>query len=209
MNKPLCAVGQCLSRWFLAAGLVLALGGCASSFSAQVTRYQQWPAQTSGAQYWIEPEGPQHNNLQFQTYADTVRAALGPTGLVEAQSMAQARFIVHLDYAGTQQRVWRRQMVDPYFYSGFYGPQFGYYPYWGGMGFGPIIESVPEDVYQLSLRVRIDDQTQQGREVYRATAVATSRRGNLGAAMPYLARAVFDQFPGRNGQVIQVRYPLQ
>ncbi len=201
--------GRLLRRWLGLVFVMAALSGCASVFSAQVTRYQQWPDQTQGARYWIEPDAAQQNNLQFQSFADAVRAALGPTGLVEAQSRAQARFIVRMDYGSQQEQEWRQRMVDPYFYGGFPGPGFGYHPYWGAWGPGPVIETVPVVVSRLHLSVRIDDKNEQGKEVYRATAVAAGRDSQLGAAMPYLARALFDHFPGRNGQVVQVRYPLK
>lgn len=191
-----------LLRWVTGLLLALSLGGCASVFSAQVSRYQQWPSGTEGATYWIEPDAQQQNNLQFQTYADSVRAALGPTGLVEASDQSQARFVVHLEYSSPRERVWEQQPVDPYFYPG------PYYRPWG-WGYGPMVENVAVDIYRLTLSVRIDDQSQQGREVYRATAEAGSRRNQLGAAMPYLARALFDRFPGRNGETIQVRYRVK
>lgn len=187
-------------RWLLGC-LLVALSGCSAVFSAQVSRYEVWPERTTGESYWIAPEGDQVNNLQFDTYADTVRAALGPTGLVGAANRAAARFIVHLDYGSAPARVWRQQFVDPYFYPGFHRP-------WGPWGGGPMIESVPVEVARMSLTVRIDDMKQQGREVYRATARTDGRPDTLGAVMPYLARAVFDGFPGRNGEVIAVRYPL-
>ncbi len=187
--------------------IVLMLGGCASVFSAQLTRYQQWPDQTQGARYWVQPDAAQQNNLQFQTFSDAVRAALGPTGLVEAPSQKQARFIVHIEYGSEQTTEWRQQMVDPYF-SGAFGGGFGYHRHWGGWGPGPVIETVPVEVNRVHLMVRIDDQSKQGQEVYRATAVTSARDSQLGAVMPYLARAVFDQFPGRNGQVVRVKYPL-
>ena len=196
-------------RWLAGLCVALMLGGCASVFSAQVTRYQQWPENTQGATYWIEPDETQRNNLQFQTYADTVRAALGPTGLVEAVSDKQARFTVRMEYASSHEREWQQEFVDPYVYPGFYGPYAGFYrPGWA-WGMGPAVQTVPVDVYRLTLSVRIEDRTQQGREVYRATAVASSQRDQLGAAMPYLARALFDHFPGRNGQVVEVRYPVE
>ncbi len=196
-------------RWFSGLCLALLLGGCASVFSAQVTRYQQWPENAQGASYWIATDETQRNNLQFQTYADTVRAALGPTGLVEAHAEAQARFTVHIEYGSPREREWRQEFVDPYMYPGFYGPYVGFHhPRWA-WGMGPAIQTVAVDVYRMTLSVRINDRTQQGREVYRATAVASSRQDQLDAAMPYLARAIFDRFPGRNGQVVEVRYPVQ
>lgn len=203
------AVGRRWARRVAGLCLGLMLGGCASVFSAQVTRYQQWPDHTQGAAYWIEASEAQRNNLQFQTYADTVRAALGPTGLVEASSAEQARFAVHMEYGSSREREWRQEFVDPYLYPGFYGPYAGFHrPHWA-WGMGPAVQTVAVDVYRLTLSVRIDDRTQQGREVYRATAVASSAEDRLGAAMPYLARALFDRFPGRNGQVVEVRYPVE
>lgn len=200
-------MARTVTRWVLGLLLALSLGGCASVFSAQVTRYEQWPSGTEGAQYWIQPDASQRNNLQFETYADSLRAAMGSTGLVEAASETQARFIVHMEYASPRDRVWEPRFVDPYFYGGFYGPYPGFYRPWGF--YGPAVQDVPSDVYRLTLSVRLDDQSQGGREVYRATSVAISRQAQLGKAMPYLARALFDGFPGRNGQTIQVRYPRQ
>lgn len=206
--RHLFASGRARGRGLAGLLLAVSLGGCASVFSAQVSRYEQWPQDASGARYWIEPDTMQQNNLQFQTYSDAVRAALGPTGLVEAASDDQARFIVHMDYSNRRERAWVQQPVDPYFYPGPYGYPGPFYGPWG-WGYGPAVASVPVDFQRMALSVRIDDRSQQGREVYRATAKTNSRGGGqLNAVMPYLARAIFDQFPGRNGEVIQVRYPL-
>lgn len=197
-----CAVARAraMAGWCLIACLALLLAGCTTVFSAQVSRFEQWPADAAGASYWVEADAAQQNNLQFETYADTVRAALGPTGLVEATERAQARFIVHLAYSSPQERIWEQRPVDPYFYPG---------PFYRPWGFAPGFETVAVDIYRLTLSIRIDDQSQQGREVYRATAWSGSRSDRLTAAMPYLARALFDRFPGRNGEVVQVRLPMQ
>ncbi len=204
------AGARVLARWLTGLLLFVSLGGCASVFSAQVSRYQQWPADAAGASYWIEADAAQQNNLQFETFSDSVRAALGPTGLVEASTISHARFIVHMDYSSPRERIVESRPVDPYFYPGpFYGPWHRGYGYGYGYGFGPMVQDVAVVVYRPTLAVRIDDQAQNGREVYRATALATTRRDQLGAAMPYLARAIFDRFPGRNGEVIRVQYPLK
>lgn len=205
------------SRWFGAVRLgsvvfILTLvSGCASSLSAQVTRYQQWPADAAGGYYHIVSSDTQKNNLPFSAYADMVRAAIGPTGLVEAQSAGVARFDLTLDYGNPVERRWVQRQVDPY-----YGGEFGFYrsPFrgefypWGGWMAVPQIENIPVDLYKNTLTVMIRDRTEHDREVYRATAVSLSQSDNLTGIMPYLARAVFDQFPGRNGQVIEVQYDL-
>lgn len=197
---------------FGAIAFVLALmSGCASSLSAQVTRYQQWPADAAGAHYRIVASEGQRNNLPFSAYADMVRAAIGPTGLVEEQAGRAARFDLSLDYGNSLERRWVQREVDPYYDGrfGFYRPPFGggFYP-WGGWAIGPTYQDVPIDLYKNTLTVTIRDHADHDREVYRATAVSLGQSDNLAAIMPYLARAVFDRFPGRNGQVIEVRYDL-
>lgn len=203
--------------WFGAVrigALVFALAlvsGCASSLSAQVTRYQHWPANAEGGYYHIVASEAQKNNLPFSAFADMVRAAIGATGLVEAQNADSARFDLSLDYDNPIERRWVQRQVDSYYGSqfGFYRPPFGgaFYP-WGGWMVVPQVEDVPVDLYKNTLTVMIRDRSDHGREVYRATAVSLSQSDNLTGIMPYLARAVFDRFPGLNGQVVQVRYDL-
>lgn len=207
-----------LSRWGsvvrlgLVALVLSLMGGCASSLSAQVTRYQQWPADAAGEHYRIVASEAQKNNLPFSAYADMVRAAIGATGLVEAQDARPARFDLTLDYGSPVERRWVQRRVDPYYYDGgygFYRPPFGgRFSPWGGWMYEPPMQDVPIDLYKNTLTVVIRDRTNHDREVYRATAVSLSQSDGLAAIMPYLARAVFDQFPGRNGQVIEVKYDL-
>lgn len=206
------------SRWcsamrFGVFALALSLvSGCASTLSAQVTRYQQWPADTAGEHYRIVASDAQRNNLPYSAYADMVRAAIGVTGLVEAQGSNSARFNLTLDYGNPVEQRWVRRQVDPYYGGefGFYRPPFGgRFSPWGGWMVAPPVEDVPVNLYKNTLTVVIRDRTDHDREVYRATAVSlTQSPDSLTAIMPYLARAVFDQFPGRNGQVIEVRYDL-
>jgi hypothetical protein len=211
---------RCLSRcagtwrWAVILFALSIVSGCASSLSAQVTRYQDWPADAAGEHYRILPSETQRGTLPFSTYSDMVRAAIGPTGLVEAQGTVAPRFDITLDYGSTVERRWARRSVDPYYGAG-YGAGFGYYqPFgggfypWGGWMAQPYYEDVPVDVYKNELTVIIRDRAKKGAEVYRATAVSMSQSDRLASVMPYLARAVFDQFPGRNGQVIEVKYDL-
>jgi hypothetical protein len=191
----------------------LLLVGCASTLSARVTSYQQWPANTQGATYRIVPTDGQKNNLEFQSIADMIRASIGPTGLVEAQQGAAPRFDISVVYANPMTQSWvQRYYNDPYLNDGWgFGPAFGYGGYWGwggGVMFAPPVVNVPVVVYQNSLMVIIKDRQNGGAEVYRSTAVNSSSSDNLIDVMPYLAQAVFDGFPGNNGQVREVRYDL-
>lgn len=194
---------------WVVAGLLL-LGGCASTLSARVTTYQQWPIGVEGEYYRIVPGPAQSGNLQFGAYADMLRAAIGPTGLREAAGNAQPRFEVRFEYDNPVRQTWVQRYDDPFFYPGW--PAFGgYYGHWGWGGsvfYSPRVINVPVEVYRNTLTVTISDLTLQGNEVYRATAVHSSNSDNLDAVMPYLMQAIFDGFPGNNGQVREVRYEL-
>lgn len=196
--------------WFALAAITL-VTGCASTLSARVTSFQKWPADSQGATYAIVTAAGQENNLEFQSIADMVRANIGPIGLVEAPSASASRFAVHIQYDNPTSRTYVQRYADPYLYDGWgFGPAFGWYGgyrSWGGaIYFPPPVATVPVVVYKNTLTVVIDDKSQGGKEVYRSSAINVSTDDNLLQAMPYLARAVFDGFPGNNGQVREVEY---
>lgn len=192
---------------------LLALSGCASTLSARVATYQQWPVGAQGEYYRIVPGPTQAGNLQFGAFSDMLRAAIGPTGLREAVSGAQPRFDVRMEYSNPVKQAWVQRYDDYYLNDGWMGPAFGgYYGGWGGWGGGimyrtPMV-NVPVNVYSNTLTVTITDQKQGGLEVYRATATHTSESDNLEVVMPYLMQAIFDDFPGNNGQVREIQYEL-
>ncbi|MFC4276959.1 DUF4136 domain-containing protein [Achromobacter aloeverae] len=203
------------ARWVracCAALFALALAGCATTntVSARVTSFQHWPDNATGQTYrFVAADAGQENNLEYQSYQDMVRAGIGATGLVEAAKGAPARFNVSFTYGVAQTQVMVRRPYDPYFYGGypgFYGPR----GYWGGFGgyWGPDWVDVPTVAYRNSLGISIRDASNGGAEVYRASAYSVSGSDRLLQVMPYLVRAVFDQFPGNNGSERRVEYPV-
>jgi len=187
--------------------LVLVLAGCASTLSARVTTFSQWPSGVEGQTYrFDDPGAGQADNLEYQTYRDMVRAALGRTGLVEAPAgTSAARFAVRFRYGTEATQIIVQEPYDPYFYGmpGFYGfNRWG----WGGFYGGPTWVPVPVAAYRKSLTVEIRDNQREGAEVYRSTATTVSERDGMVQAMPYLVRAIFDGFPDNNGQVREVKY---
>ena len=210
IHRPWCNryVWRSLRMWAaLLAFYVLA--GCASTISARVTSFQKWPQGVEGETYSLASNSAQGDTLEYQAYADMVRAAIGPVGLVEAKKGEKARFEVSFSYEAKKDREWVQRFADP-FYPGPYGPGWGYYGWnrWGGVAYPPPVVSVPVSVYKNELTVWITDNRQDGAEVYRSSAVCATSGDDLPQVMPYLARAVFDHFPGNNGQVRVVRYDV-
>ncbi len=204
-------------RWagVLAVLGAVALTGCAApTVSARVTSFQQWPTGVEGQTYQFVPAEPsQNNNLEYQSYQDMVRAGIGATGLVEAQSGAKGRFDVSFRYGTTQTQVMVRRPYDPYFYGGYgygYGGFYGPRPWGAGYGYwGPDWVDVPMVVQRNSLTLQIHDTQRGGAEVYRSAAFILSERDDFLRTMPYLVRAIFDNFPGNNGAERQIQFPVQ
>jgi len=198
--------------WLAAAAVVcsMALTGCASSVSARVTSFQQWPADAAGQTYQFASSDAQARSLEYQAYQDVVRANIGATGLMEAPRGSAARFDVKFDYGVSQVQVMTRQPYDPFFYGGggFYGP---YGRFWGpGYGFGgfwgPQWVDVPVTAYRNSVNLRITDKMRGGAEVYQSTASTLSNQPDLIRVMPYLVQSIFDNFPGNNGSEREIEY---
>lgn len=213
MWQPVCTFSNRVLRCIAVLVASTILAGCASSISARVSSYQQWPGDATGASYRIVATPQQQGSLEFQSFADMVRAAMGPTGLVEAAAGQAERFDVMLDYGNPVDRRWVQRYQDPYMdgwgFSPFFGGVYGGRGGWGwgsGIYMGPSVVNVPVDVYKNTLTITIKDKKNSNMEVYRSSAVSLSEADNLAAVMPYLAQAVFDQFPGNNGQVREVRY---
>ncbi|HLS18130.1 MAG TPA: DUF4136 domain-containing protein [Paenalcaligenes sp.] len=192
---------QKLIRYFfiMVVGLLL-LGGCAQTWSARVQQFEQWPDNAADATYHIELSDEQQNNLEFQAVADAVRAAIGSVGLVESDA-DNARFTLRVDFHNPLQRRWVERYQGPMFspFGGFWGGGAG--PFWGGgIYYGPDWVVTPVDVYENQLTVRLLDNEQAGKEVYRATARSESEEEELLMQLSLLAQAVFEDFPGINGQ---------
>src|SRR5690606_7843324 len=86
-----------LARLIPAPVTALAVAGCASTVAAQVTTFQQWPADAVGSSWRFESSHRHADSLEYSNYADQIRAAIGATGLVEAQSGEPARFRISFD----------------------------------------------------------------------------------------------------------------
>jgi len=185
----------------------LMLTGCATMFSASVTTFHQWPADAAGQTWRLADPTDGQNRLEYAAYADLLRAAIAATGLVEATDIQSARLTVRLDYRSEATRLIRRETVDPFFH-GVWGRPWG----WGLGGYTtPTWFAVPQDAQRHVLTITIRDNASgvdnDRAEVYRASAVSVSTQGDtLAQAMPQLLQAIFDEFPGNNGQVRKVRY---
>jgi hypothetical protein len=211
-------------RTIVAVALVLLVSACGPRVvTSQVTRFHQLPPGFAGQTFTILPESDQVGSLEFQSYADQVAAQLAAHGLQPVASGGD--LVVKLDYGIGSGRtaIYTRPSTYGSFGVGCGG--FGWpHRRWGtglglGMGFplgdpwGPgYYDTYAVTKYDRWLAVDILEgpSFRQGRpiSVFEGRAVSEGSSRALPQVMPYLARALFDNFPGMSGQTVRVAVPV-
>jgi hypothetical protein len=201
-------------------GAVVLLSGCTAMVSTKVTNFNAWPADAGGSSFaFTAHKAGDAKELEQSTYEQYVREELERLGLKSATAGQQARFMVEVDASGSQRTVRSLQPVYQnyrVFIPSRPGPNGATIPgYWsadmiGGQYIGD--REVARTLQVSKLRVQMRDrkaQAQSPPSVFEATATYEGGMENLPDLVPYLAKAVFDGFPGQNGQTREVRFNLQ
>ncbi len=196
-------------RLLLAVGLAIALGGCATGprqVQTQVTSFNDWSA-LPGKSYVFARTLEYQSSLEMKSYEDVVRDEMARQGFTLAADSSAAQVVVTIrpSVAVTQLRV-----RDPWPYDPF-GRGFGWYGRRGFGGYDPFWNDWREynvDVYRRRVELDIDSRTVAGKRYYEGRVENTGDTDDLPAAMPYLIRALFADFPGNNGQTRRVDVPI-
>ncbi|MFZ2998019.1 DUF4136 domain-containing protein [Sphingobium sp.] len=205
---------------------LMALSGCATSFKADVARFQQLPA-PAGQSFTIVADNPQlAGSLEFSHYASLVGQRLGETGYVVASDPARADLIVRVGYDvdNGREKVRSTGVGGPYGGGFGWGPGFGrgawgggwggrwgrpwgygFYDPWlfGGGGFNDVSSYT---VYTSDLSMKID-RAADNRRLFEGRASAQSLSNKLTYLIPNLIDAMFTGFPGQNGEDVKITLP--
>jgi len=208
---------------------LLSLGGCATPFRADVSRFQMMPA-PEGQTFTIQAGDPRlQGGLEFSQYARLVAARLIQQGYHEAQG-GGASLVVNLDYGvdNGHEKVVTTPGFGPGFgygygpwgyggFGGFYGRGFygrGFYGRGYGLGwadpfwyqpFGyPQVDSYTFYVSHLEMRI---NRATDGKTVFEGRARARSTTDSLPVLVPNLIDAMFTGFPGRSGEDVLITVP--
>ncbi|MGH6639759.1 MAG: DUF4136 domain-containing protein [Polaromonas sp.] len=207
-----CSPRLCLA--LLAAALLTA---CASPITARVTSFNQWPTDLAGSTFSFLPPVDTTRELEQATYESHVQAALEQRGLKRAPAGQVGRILVDVAaHNRSQQKTYLTPVYqDNYvFLPPFRDPAGRMFPgVWGPDPFGSRYvgeRQVSRTVQISSLRLRLLD-TQgsppgKPRTVFESRTIYEGDSGDLPVLVPYLVRAVFDEFPGQNGQVRTVKF---
>lgn len=200
-----------LAAFAVAAAAALWLAGCANTLDTKVTRFQAWPADGAGGTFSFGKPAAVGRELEQSTYEQYVREELERLGLRSAEPGKAGRFLVEVEASGSQRQ---QRYLQPVYQQ----PYRAYVParraadgrvvggYWAADAWGPQYAGDREQVRlvqvsRLVVRIRETQPQPAGpRSVFESTAVYEGLAENLPDLVPYLARAAFDGFPGRNGE---------
>jgi hypothetical protein len=168
------------------------LAGCATRLNATVQAFHTMNAAQS-ATYVFLASSEQASSLEGRAHFQRVRAGFADYGWKEAGSEQDAEFAVTLAYS----------LGDPT--SQTTGT---YVPYGSSAAVAVQRTTVLRrlKVTVLDNRKRLSGQTEP---VYEVTVTSRGTTENLGTVMPYLVRAMFEEFPGRNGETRSYEYVMQ
>lgn len=201
--------------------LLAALGGCASPFNANVSRFQSQLPAPQGQTFAVVADDPRDaGGLEFSQYASLVAAQMQKLGYAPANA-ENADLIVRFDYGVDQgrERVRQTGFSDPYWGSWYGGPWGGGYwgrpafygrrgwgygwhdPFFFGSGFNNGVDVIT--VYTSGVDMKIDRRA-DGQRLFEGKAEAASQSNRLSYVVPNLVEAMFTDFPGHNGETVRI-----
>ncbi len=211
----------------IAAPLMLAgLAGCASSFNADVSRFQSQLPAPQGQTFAVVAEDPRlAGGLEFSQYASLVEQQMLRLGYQPAYSPEDATLLVKFDYGVDKGRErvrstgfggysdpffspWYGYNRRPVYYRSRRGYRRGFYPSraWGYGFYDPWfgdsgLESYT--VYTSGIDLKIDDRL-SGQRLFEGKAQAASTSNRLPYLVPNLVDAMFTDFPGNSGETVRI-----
>jgi Domain of unknown function (DUF4136) len=208
-----------LARLALAAALLGLLAACASPITTRVTSFNQWPANATGSTFSYVSRTDTTRELEQATYESYVQTELEKRGLVRAPAGQVGRMQVDVNTSNRSEQKTYLQPIyqDNYVYVPGYRDAAGrIFPgFWTLDPFGPryvgdrqINTTLQTSTLQLRLLDSQGSPPGKARTVFESRAIfeGEGRSDQLPQVVPYLVRAVFDDFPGQNGRVRVVKF---
>ncbi len=209
----------------ISALIAFGLSACASSFNADVSRFQaQMPAPENHSFAVVAEDPANAGGLEFALYADYVEAQMAELGYAQAASAEEATLLVRFDYGVDEGRERIRSTPSTFrdpFYRGWYGyrpiafrdrtgrTRVAYIPSrrwgygWNDSFFDRGSDVRSYTVYTSGIEVKIDN-TATGERLFEGNAQAASTSNRLQYLVPNLVEAMFTDFPGNSGETVRI-----
>ena len=189
---------------------LLAVGGCATQISSDVSTFGSWPADRQPDTYVFERLPSQQDQPEQQRMEDAARSAIESAGFKPAPDAQTADVVVLLGTRVTAS--YFSPFDDPIWWGGgLYRPRFGHAGFIGfGGGFGRGHAFGPDDTlrrYVREVSVLIRDR-KSGRVVYETRASSDGVLQLTPALMTAMFQAAMTPFPGTDEKARSVTTPL-
>lgn len=191
----------------------LLAAGCTQTFEADVARFHSLDGGDAGTIRIAAKDPARQNSLEFRQYAGYVRAELQGEGFRAVSGDPDLRVLMDWTVSEGRERIYSRPGyygVHPFhyragFFHGFHGFGFHHRSSYGGYYGGSRVYSQTVRTVTLEIEmVRLG-----GESVFEGRAATTlSGAPDLPAVMPYLAQALFADFPGESGRARRVELEL-
>lgn len=201
-----------LFRPLILLAAALKLSACATTFSSQVSVFQEWPA-NQGKSYIVERAPAQENNPEYKFYEEELRRQLDAKGFQPVATGAIPQVKVSIVYGSNLSEVQFTGFGHPALYDPFWNLHFrrGYFyrPYY--FASDPYFPLRASDLnlrryYLHQLEINITDAvTNKKLADIRASSEQLSPQISL--YMPDLIEAALLGFPQKNGSTTQVELP--
>lgn len=187
-------------------GALLFVAACTSSYHGNVSSFHEMTV-PGGERVMLMPMlEDKTDSLEFKQYADVLAGHLAMLGYKEPGKQ-QPELIAGFDVTitdGREKLENRPRAGHPYWRGGFWthgffwrtGPSPFYDPWHKN-------EVVAKTVYTATLIFEL--RKPDGEMIYEGRAELETRNKDLPAIMPYLAKVMFERFPGENGVTQKVR----
>ena len=193
-----------------------ALAACASPFRADVSRFQSQLPAPAGQTFTVVAADPElQGGIEFRNYAQLVADHMASLGYTPVNDPAAANLLVSFDYGVDNGR---ERVRSSGFYDPWWGPWYGYRPYWrgyysraygpwawgwdyGAFGRGADVRSYTVYTSGVSLKI---DRAADGERLFEGQAQAVSTSNRLPYLVPNLVDAMFVGFPGNSGETVRI-----
>ena len=206
-----------MKRFLSSVSLVFSvlLTGCATTFSSQVSSFNEWPDNAQKS-YIFERAPAQENNPEYKVYEDQLRSQLGMQGFQETHGAATPALKVAMQYATTFSQIqvtdpWHPALYDPFwgmhFSRGYY---FGraYYPYFPGRYYMYGADLSIRTYYLHQLQITMSDFS-SGKKLADIRVSTEQLNPEISTQMPFMIESGLKNFPGKNGSTVTVELPLK
>jgi len=186
----------------------LLLAGCATTINSDVTAFHAWPAELQDKSFAFAPEPQQDGDPEYQNYAQLIRFELLRLGFSDASEAKAAALRVSFDYGmQTGTLVVTEPVYDPLLYGPARPWRRAPGPFYNPMWAQPM-QQTAYPVFERQLHIAIA-LSMNGPKLYDVIVHSAGYQGTLPAAMPYMVRSAFAEFPGPSGVLRHITMKIQ